>query len=267
MSPARRAGPIAYRIDGPECAPSLVLSNSLGTTWRLWDAQIPELSRRFRVVRYDHPGHGQSGLPDAPLSVDSMARDVLELLDRIEVARASFCGLSLGGMVGMELALLAPDRIDRLVLACTAARLGPVDGWDERVRAVRAVGLDAISSSSLELFFTPAFLAARRATAERFSRMLMATTLEGYIACCEAIRDWDARERISSIRAPTLVIAGAQDAATTLEHAALLVQRIPFAELVVLESGAHLANVEQAEKFNRLLLGHLVVRSSPQSDT
>jgi 3-oxoadipate enol-lactonase len=210
---------LAYRIDGAEDAPVVVLSNSFGTTWELWDAQLPELTRHFRVVRYDLPGHGHSDLPEGPLSVESMAEDVSELLDRLGINQVSFCGLSLGGMIGMALALQAPDRIDRLVLCCTAACLGPSEVWDERVRTVRTDGLGAISAGSLRLFFTPAFLAREPATTERFREMLVTTHVDGYVACCLAIRDWDVRERLHALRTPTLVIAGAQDFATTVGHA------------------------------------------------
>ena len=128
---------VGYRIDGPEATSTLVLASSLGTTWELWDAQLPSLARDFRVVRYDHPGHGRSPTPESPVTVESLADDVVDLLDALGLERVSFCGLSLGGMVGMALALRAPERLDRLVLCCTAAHLGPVEGW-YRARASRA---------------------------------------------------------------------------------------------------------------------------------
>jgi 3-oxoadipate enol-lactonase len=256
---------VEYRTDGPEEKPALVLSSSLGTTTELWDAQLPGLARDFRVLRYDHPGHGRSAVPHGPLTVESLADGVVELLDRLELERVSFCGLSLGGMVGMALALAAPDRLDRLVLCCTAAHLGPADGWHERARRVRAGGTAAVADVVLERWFTERFRKRQAATSARFRAMLETISREGYAACCEAIADWDARERIGAIRARTLVVAGAEDVATPPEAGAFLAEAVPDAELVVLPSAAHLANVEQPALFERALLGHLTARSSSEA--
>ncbi|HLG08603.1 MAG TPA: 3-oxoadipate enol-lactonase [Gaiellaceae bacterium] len=255
---------LAHLIDGPETKPVLVLSSSLGTTWELWDAQLGELTRHFRVLRYDHPGHGRSETPAGPITVEALAEGVVELLDRLELERASFCGLSLGGMVGMALALEAPERVDRLVLCCTAAFLGPAEGWHERARLVRAGGTAAIAERVLERWFTERFHAEHPVTVTRFREMLEATPRGGYAACCEAIARWDARTSLGAIRAPTLVVAGAEDVATPPDDAAFLEGAIPGAGLVVLPGAAHLANVEQPELFNRALLGHLSVPASSE---
>ena len=247
---------LAYRVDGQEAAP-LVLANSLGTTWELWDAQLPELARDFRVVRFDHPGHGRSPIPDAPVTVESLADDVVELLDALELERVSFCGLSLGGMVGVALALRAPERLDRLVLCCTAAHLGPAQGWHERARAVRARGTSAIAEAVVGRWFTEPFREESPATVARFREMLEAIPAEGYATCCEAIAGWDARADVSAIRAPTLVISGADDVATPVGDGTFLAESIPGAELTVLPECAHLANVEQPTLFARTLLHHL----------
>jgi 3-oxoadipate enol-lactonase len=248
---------LAYRIDGQEGKPALVLASSLGTTWGLWDAQLPELARDLRVVRFDHPGHGRSPIPDAPVTVESLAGGVVELLDSLELERVSFCGLSLGGMVGMALALKAPERLDRLVLCCTAAYLGPAEGWHERARVVRAQGTAAIAEAVLGRWFTEPFREEDAATVTRFREMLEAIPAEGYAACCEAIARWDARSDVSAIRAPTLVISGADDVATPVEDGTVLAESIPGAELTVLPECAHLANVEQPTLFARTLLHHL----------
>jgi len=258
---------LAYRIDGPRAKPVLVLSSSLGTTSDLWDAQLPALGRDFRVLRYDHPGHGRSAVPDGPVTMEALARDVVELLDRIEVERVSFCGLSLGGMVGMALALRAPERIDRLVLCCTAAYLGPPEGWLQRARLVRAEGTSAVADAQIQRWFTERFRTDQPETVARFRAMLEETSSEGYAACCEAIRDWDARRSIHAIHAPTLVIAGAEDPATTVEHGSLIADAIAGAQLTMLPDAAHLANVAQPELFNRALLGHLSVRASIEATT
>jgi 3-oxoadipate enol-lactonase len=255
---------VAHVIDGSETKPVLVLSNSLGTTWALWDAQLGELTRHFRVLRYDHPGHGRSEAPSGPTTVEALAAGVVELLDRLGLERVSFCGLSLGGMVGMALALEAPERVDRLALCCTAAYLGPPEGWHERARLVRAAGTAAIAERVLERWFTQRYRDESPATVRRFRETLEATPPEGYATCCEAIASWDARTSIGAIRAPTLVIAGAQDVATPPEDGAFLAESIPAAELIVLSDAAHLANVEQPEPFNQALLGHFVVPSSSE---
>jgi 3-oxoadipate enol-lactonase len=256
---------VAYRIDGHEAMPSLVLASSLGTTWELWDAQLPSLVEDFRVVRYDHPGHGRSPIPDASLTVESLADGVVELIDALDLERVSFCGLSLGGMVGMALALRAPERVDRLVLCCTAAHLGPVEGWYERAEVVRARGTSAIAGAVLGRWFTQRFRDESPVTIARFREMLEGTPAEGYAACCEAIARWDARSDVSAIRAPTLVISGDDDVATPPQDGAFLAGSISGAELTVIPHCAHLANVEQPALFTRALLEHLRVPAGTEA--
>ena len=255
---------LSYRLDGPVSAPTLVLSNSLGTTVHLWDTQVRALVPHFRVLRYDHPGHGASEVPAGPVTMGALTHDLVELLDALELERVSFCGLSLGGMVGMTLALEAPERIDRLVLCCTAAYLGPPDGWQERARVVRERGTAAVAETVVGRWFTAGFRTAQPATVSHFREMLEATPSEGYAACCEAIARWDARDAVHAIRAPTLVIAGAADQAVTAEDAAFLAQAIAGAEIEVLPEAAHLANVEQPELFTQALLRHLGVRPNSE---
>ena len=246
-----------HRLHGRGEAPALVLANSLGTGQHLWSRQLPELTERFRVLTYDHPGHGASGLPEEPCTVEAFAQSLLELLDALALERVSLCGTSLGGMVGLALALEAPERVERLVLSCTSAYLGPPGGWAERARRVRADGMEAIADSVVVRWFTPEFPREEPETVARVRAMLVATPPEGYARCCEALAAWDARERISAISVPTLVIAGAEDPATPVEHAELLVSRIPNARLHVLERSAHLANIERAEEFTNAVLDHL----------
>jgi 3-oxoadipate enol-lactonase len=248
---------LAHRIDGQTSGPTLVLASSLGTTWELWDAQLSALAQDFRVVRFDHPGHGRSPIPDAPVTVESLADGVVELLDALELERVSFCGLSLGGMVGMALGVRAPERLDRLVLCCTAAYLGPPEGWYERARRVRARGTSAIAEAVVGRWFTERFRDESPATVARFREMLEAIPAEGYADCCQAIARWDARSDVSTIRAATLVISGADDVATPVEDGTFLAESIPGAELTVLPECAHLANVEQPTLFARTLLHHL----------
>lgn len=246
-----------YRLHGRGGAPALVLANSLGTRQQLWSRQLPELTERFRVLTYDHPGHGASELAEAPSTVEAFAHGLLELLDGLALERVSICGTSLGGMVGMALALEAPERVERLVLACTSAYLGPPDGWAERARIVRTEGMEAIADTVVVRWFTPELAREQPETVARFRAMLVETPPEGYARCCEALAAWDARERLSALAVPTLVVAGAEDPATPVEHADFLSARIPNARLHVLEHAAHLANVERSEEFTGAVLDHL----------
>jgi 3-oxoadipate enol-lactonase len=248
---------LAYSLHGRESAPTLVLSNSLGTTQELWSRQLPALAEHFRVITYDHPGHGASALPDQPCSVEALARGLLELLDELGLERVSLCGVSLGGMVGMAIALQAPERVERLVLACTSAYLGPRDAWMERARVVRADGMEAIADTVVGRWFTPQFAREEPETVASFRALLASTPPEGYARCCEAVGAWDARERISTIAAPVLVLAGSDDPATPVGHAELIVSRIRGARLEVLDRAAHLANVERPEAFTGAVLEHL----------
>jgi 3-oxoadipate enol-lactonase len=246
-----------HRLHGPDGVHVVVLSNSLGTTQELWSRQLPELAKRYRVLTYDHPGHGASELPEQPCTVEAFAQGLLGLLDERGLARVSLCGVSLGGMIGMALALEAPERVERLVLSCTSAYLGPPEGWAERARIVRTNGMEAIADTVVERWFTPELPREEPETVARFRAMLAATPPEGYARCCEAVAAWDARERISVIAAPVLVVAGEDDPATPVEDAELIASRIPGARLHVLERAAHLANVERAEAFTSAVLEHL----------
>ena len=177
-----------HRLEGPEGADVLVLANSLGTTQGLWTRQLPALSERFRVLTYDHPGHGRSSLPEQPATVDILAAGLLGLLDELGLERVSFCGVSLGGMVGMALAHHAPERVDRVVLSCTSAYIGPPEGWHDRARVVRADGMNAIADAVVARWFTPGLAQHDPETVARFRAMLVATPPEGYARCCEADR-------------------------------------------------------------------------------
>ena len=244
-----------YVLEAPEDAPVLVMSNSLGSTLGMWDDQAPALRERFRLLRYDQRGHGGSPVPSGPYKIEDLGRDALALLDRLEIESTSFCGLSIGGLVGMWLASEAPGRVERLVLCCTAARFDP-EMYEARASKVRAEGVDSIADVVLERWFTPEFRAARPETVEAAGNMLRGTPVEGYAGCCEALRDADVRSRLGGIRAPTLVIAGAEDPAATVDQAEEIRDSIPGARLVVVEA-AHLANIEQPEAVTREILEHL----------
>jgi 3-oxoadipate enol-lactonase len=248
---------VHYEVTGPDDAPVLVLSNSLGSTTAMWDPQVPVLAERLRVVRYDHRGHGGSPVPPGPYDLADLGADALALLDRLGVARVHWCGLSLGGMVGMWLAINAPERIDRLVLCCTSARLGPPSMWAERAATVRAEGVEAIADAGIGRWLTPGFIEREPAVAADVRAMLAATPAEGYAACCAAIEHMDLLDELGAVRAPTLVIAGTQDPATPPEHAERIVARIPGARLELVDA-AHLATIEQPAAMTELIAGHLL---------
>ena len=253
---ASKAIGLHHQIEGPERAPVLVLSNSLGTTLEMWRDQAHALGERFRLVRYDHRGHGGSPVPPGPYALDDLGRDVLALLDSLGAERFSFCGLSIGGMVGMWLASEVPECVERLALCCTAPRFDS-DTYDARARKVRAEGVGPIADAVLERWFTPEFRATRPETVQWARSMLRGTPAEGYAGCCEAVRDADLTNRLKVIRAATLVIAGAEDPVATVDGAESIRDSIPEARLVVIEGAAHLANVEQPEAVTQAILDHL----------
>lgn len=246
-----------YRLEGPEDAPVLVLSNSLGTALEMWEDQAEALRERFRLLRYDTRGHGGSPTPPGPYAIEDLGRDVISLLDRIGVERASFCGLSIGGMTGMWLASEAPEKVERLVLCCTSALLGPKSVWDERIQTAREQGMAALVDGVIERWFTPAFRAENPEIVQNMSRTLRETNPEGYAGCCAAVRDMDLRDRLRSIKSPTLVISGADDPATPPDHGRFIAEAVPGARFEVVPRASHIANVEQPEKVTRLILNHL----------
>ena len=246
-----------YVLEGPEDAPVLVLSNSLGTTLDMWDEQTPALRERFRLLRYDHRGHGGSSAPPGPYTIGDLGGDILALLDRLSVERFSFCGLSIGGLVGMWLASEVPERVETLVLCCTSARFEPPDAFGSRAKTVRAEGVGAIADAVVDRWFTPKFRASHPKVVEWAGSMLRNTPAEGYAGCCEAVRDADLRGRLGAIGAPTLVIAGADDPAAPIDKAEFVRDSISEARLLAIEEAAHLANVEQPEEVTRAILEHL----------
>ncbi len=246
-----------YLLEGPEDAPVLVLSNSLGTSLEMWDDQAPVLGDRFRLLRYDTRGHGRSPAPPGPYAIGDLGRDVVRLLDRLGIERASFCGLSVGGMTGMWLAAESPERVERLVLLCTSALLVPKSVWDERIATATEQGMSALVDGVIERWFTPAFRSENPATVEKMATTLRETDPEGYAGCCAAIRDMDLRDRLPSIKAPTLVVSGAEDPATPPEHGRLIRDAIPGARFEVVPGAAHIANVERPEEITQLILTHL----------
>jgi 3-oxoadipate enol-lactonase len=244
-----------HDITGSSEAPVLVLGPSLGTTLHMWDPQVAALARRFRVVRYDHLGHGGSPVPAGPYTVDRLADEVLGVIDSLHVDRFRYAGLSLGGMVGMAIAARAPDRVERLALLCTSAYLPPAQGWFDRATTVRAHGTASITEASLGRWFTPSFT-----DRGPYAAMLASIPDDGYAACCYAIGDMDLRPVLGKITAPTLVIAGSADPATPPEHGRVIADAVADARLAIVDA-AHLANVERSAEVTTLLLNHLEGRA------
>jgi 3-oxoadipate enol-lactonase len=247
---------IHYAFSGPEDAPVLLLSHSLGTDFTMWDAQLPQLSNSFRVLRYDTRGHGQSEISRGPYDFDKLGRDVLGLADELGIGKFSFCGLSMGGVTGMWLGTNASYRLHKLVLSSTAAKIGNADTWNARIAAVRKGGTKAIAAGTMERWFTAGFREREPQTVERIQKMVESTDPAGFIGCCEALREADFRESIAQIRTPTLVISGTHDAGTTPADGKFIASQIPGARYVELDA-AHLSNIEQQEAFTEAVSNFL----------
>jgi 3-oxoadipate enol-lactonase len=246
-----------HEILGPPDAPVLLMGGSLGTTLRMWDGQLP-LTADLRLVRFDHRGHGRSPVPPGPYDIADLGADVLGLMDGLGLERASYCGLSIGGMVGMWLAVHAPDRIDRLVLICTSAYLPPASMWRDRAETVLSAGsVEPVAGAVLERWLTPDFAARHPDARAALGSMLRATSPQGYASCCGAIERMDLRGGLSGIGARTLVVSGSDDPSTPAEHQRIIAQAIRGARHETVGPAAHLAPVEQPEAVNRLILEHL----------
>lgn len=246
-----------FDLQGPDSAPLLVLSPSLGTPVALWEPQMPALTSWFRVLRVDHPGHGDAGVARGPYSVEALGRRIIEIVDGIGDRRFSFVGLSLGGMVGMWLAANHPERIDRLALCCAAPAFGPPEMWIERARNVRRDGTRPTRETLLARWFTARFVAEHPSVVDRFMDDFLAVDAEAYALCCEVLANTDLTGDLAKIEAPTLVLAGARDPVVPPPSAAATMDAIDGASLVVLADAPHLANVEQPRAFTDALLGHL----------
>jgi 3-oxoadipate enol-lactonase len=251
------SGELEHRFDGDPSGSPLMLANSLGAELGMWDEQMPAFAPSFRVLRYNHRGHGGSPAPPGPYSIESLARDALDLLDRHEIEQADFAGVSLGGMVGLWLAINAAQRIGRLVLCSTTAYGGGPEMWLERAATVREQGMSAVTEPTLERWFTAEFLSSHPDRVDQIRKMLLRTDPEGYAGCCEAIAEHDLRARLGDIVAPTLIITAAGDPSIVPEVGQLLADAIPKARLLALREGRHLVSLERADEVAGALLEHL----------
>ena len=246
-----------YRLDGPEGAPVLMLANSLGTTLDMWSPQLGDLIGRFRVLRYDIRGHGASDTPIDAYKIDDLGRDALALLDALQIDSVHFCGLSLGGIVGQWLGRHAPARIERLVLANTAAHLPPPDKWNALMKLAKEKGMPAVVPVLLDRWLTRGFRLEAPREESRIGDMILAASPLGFAGCCAALRDVDLRSELKRIEVPTLVIAGSADAAVPVEDMRALAEAIPAAQLRLLDEAPHFANIERPAAFTEALLRFL----------
>ena len=248
---------LAASFDDAGDAPVLVLGNSLGTTAQVWAYQVPLFRQSFRLLQYELPGHGRSATWPGPCTIDELGTDVLNLLDARGIKRTAYCGISLGGMIGMWLAAEAPQRIWALGLVCTSAYLPPAEGWRTRARLVRTAGMAAVSAEVVPRWFTPAYAAGNSQVTGVFRATIEQVQPEGYAGCCEAIATMDLRGSLAAVTAPALVIAGADDPATPPEHGVLIAAGIPGARLEVVVGAAHLATVSSPDLVTPALAEHL----------
>jgi 3-oxoadipate enol-lactonase len=250
---------VAHELLGPMDDPPVMLSCSLGTDRSMWDPQTPALAGSHLVVRYDLRGHGQSPAPPGPYAISDLGEDLLALMDRLEIERASLCGVSIGAMTSIWAAANAPERVHRLVLCCTSARFGPeaAEVYRARAQTVREHTVDAVADGALERWFTPGFREAQPELMAQIRKGLTDTSSEGYAGCCEALAALDLYPALGSISAPTLVIAGAEDPATPPDHGRAIADGIAGARFELIEGAAHLANIEKAELVTPLIAGFI----------
>jgi 3-oxoadipate enol-lactonase len=244
----REGKSIYYELCGPADSPVLVLSHALGTNLNLWNDQVKALRGSFRILRYDSRGHGRSSADPGPYTISLLAADVLNLLDELGVTSAHFCGISMGGMIGQYLAIHHPERISSLVLSNTATRIGTREKWDRRIQGVMEGGMPAVLGEVLAGWFSARFRSVHGSIADSLAEALKTTSVQGYIGCCEALRDADLSQLIGRVKAPALIIAGTEDQATTLVASQFLHQEIRGSQLVALKC-AHLACVEASAEF------------------
>ncbi|MFW6537603.1 3-oxoadipate enol-lactonase [Acinetobacter baumannii] len=248
---------INYQTFGEPSSPALVFSNSLGTNYGMWQQQFNALKDQFFVICYDTRGHGSSSTPDGPYTVEQLGEDVIRLLDHLNISKAAFCGISMGGLTGQWLAIHYPDRFSHVVVANTAAKIGQEQAWLDRAKLVREQGLQPIAATAASRWFTDPFIQSHPSIVNNLCNDLSAGSAMGYANCCEALAKADVREQLKDIKIPVLLIAGTQDPVTTVTDGEFMQQRIPQAKLAEINA-SHISNVEQPEVFNKILKDFLV---------
>ena len=241
---------INYQTFGDAVKPALVFSNSLGTNFKMWQPQIDHFQQNFFVICYDTRGHGASSAPQGPYTLDQLGQDVVNLLDHLNIEKATFCGISMGGLTGQWLAINKPERFSHVMVCNTAAKIGQEQAWNERAALVREQGLAPIASTAAGRWFTEPFIQSNAATVATLSNDLGAGSPEGYASCCEALAKADVREQLKDIQVPVFIVAGQQDPVTTVADGEFMQQRIANAELFEINA-SHISNIEQPEAFNQ----------------
>lgn len=244
---------IYYEFSGPETAPIAVLSNSLGTTLGLWDAQVTDFTKHFRLLRYDTRGHGRSSVTAGPYSIAQLSNDVLQLLDALELPKVHFCGISMGGMTGIYLSSHFPERFHRIAACSTAAKIGTQESWDKRIDTVKQGGMKAVANAVLDRWFTQSFRHSHPAELARMQAMLESASPDGYIANCAAVRDADLGKSLAGSKVPMLIVSGTHDPGTPPTDGRYLSEHIPGSRFVEL-SASHICNIEARDAFNREIL-------------
>lgn len=245
---SKQTASMSYSLEGPSDAPVLMFSNSLGTTMSLWESQARELRAHYRILRYDTRGHGESPGADRTLTLAQLGRDVLDLLDQLKLDKVNFCGISMGGIIGLWLGIHAGQRLQRLIVANSAARIGSTEGWLSRATHVAEQGMDGVADGAAARWFTPEFIGRAPVLVDAMVNDLRHCSPRGYAACCAALAAADVREQLERIEAPTLIVAGRHDPVTTVADARFLQERIAGADYLEL-AAAHLSNVEASADF------------------
>ncbi|OFE42911.1 3-oxoadipate enol-lactonase [Acinetobacter towneri] len=241
---------INYQTFGDAAKPALIFSNSLGTNFKMWQAQIDFFQQDFFVICYDTRGHGASSAPQGPYSIDQLGQDLVNLLDHLNVEKAAFCGISMGGLTGQWLAIHRPERFNQVVVCNTAAKIGQEQAWNDRAALVREQGLQPIASTAASRWFTEPFIQSNATVVNNLQNDLAAGSAEGYASCCEALAKADVREQLKDISVPVLVVAGQQDPITTVADAQFMVERIANSQLFEINA-SHISNVELSNEFNQ----------------
>lgn len=250
---------VNYTLEGPATAPVVTMSHSLATDNSMWDPTVPALTGRFRVLRYETRGHGQTDAPKAAYTLDQLAADALALLTSLGITRTHWVGLSMGGMIGQMLALKAPQVFASLALCDTSSRI-PAEAkpmWADRIRTAETQGMAPLVEGTLSRWFTEPFRQSRKDVVDKVAAMIRSTPAAGYAGCCHAIAALDLTDRLGAIKIPTVVIVGEDDPGTPVAASKVMHERIAGSTLEILKSAAHLSNLEQPEAFNRALTGFL----------
>ena len=250
-----------YKLSGTPNSPVLVFSNSLGTDMSMWEEVIPYLLPYFQILQYDTRGLGKSQITTQPYTIKLLGQDVIDLLDTLNIEKAHFCGLSMGGLIGQWLAIHHSERFPKIILSNTAAKIGNAEGWNSRIETIQKSGLEFIAAATMERWFTADFIAKNEKRVDETHQMFIAIDVLGYSNCCEAIRDADFTEDLHKIKSKILVIAGNEDAVTTIEDAEFLINKIPESAISIL-SARHLSSTELPEKFATVLIEFIVGEST-----